>query len=592
MLGGNEYLLNNIVGEDLQRALRPFDLVRELLLVSKYRIKNNFITPRSRMYHVLSLGILLVFLYGYYDISDCISYGRCSMLTYVIHPVAYAMTTATAAYHSASAVELVIKMQRINKKLRVAGVSNLLHRSRRNWYYFICVHFTHISKAILVVIQINVLSMYTRLLSGIIMDLEILYATFIVDFLSSRMDSWITVFGNANERLVIIGGVNKDSHNNAPLIFGIIKDILEAFRIHKNVCQSVVLIHSVLTFMQCLLGIEVLIAMSKNQAPRLYGLPKVHKEGEPFRPVVSYVQAPTHKLGKFDWNSIGGASEIDIVSEIEIRSENSTRRLAKNVLRLCSKRYRKMRACGFFTVDAALPLRLLALITTYCIVLLQFAFFPASKIPGGNEYLLNNAVGEDLQRALKPFYLVKELFLVSNYRIRDNFITPRPRKGCSSITYAFYPVAYATIMATKAYYSAYAVKLVTKMQGINKKLRVAGAPNFLQVSRKNWCYAVCVNLALGMSVLGMFSTISSIVIFILNLSPLICSIMLSTTCERFDCGVGRVQRACVDILDVPNCTRELKQGRVLDRHRERDRYSCMYRYQDLNQKRRGGRNRD
>ncbi|GBP88005.1 hypothetical protein EVAR_60010_1 [Eumeta japonica] len=47
---------------------------------------------------------------------------------------------------------------------------------------------------------------------------------------------------------------------------------------------------------------------------------------------------------------------------------------AKNVLRLCNANSAKMRVCGLFTVDAALPLRLMGLSTTYCIVLLQFAF--------------------------------------------------------------------------------------------------------------------------------------------------------------------------------------------------------------------------
>ncbi|GBP74360.1 hypothetical protein EVAR_51544_1 [Eumeta japonica] len=172
MPDSNEYLLNNAVGEDLQRALRPFDLVRELLFVSKYRIKDNFITPRSRKYYTFSLMILLIFLYAYKDIRHCLS-QKCVMITYVMYPVAYATVIAAAAYHSTSAVEIVTRMQGINRKLRV----------------------------------------------------------------------------------------------------------------------------------------------------------------------------------------------ID-----------STRRLAKNVLRLCGARYRKMRACGLFAVDAALPLRLLALITTYCIVLLQFAF--------------------------------------------------------------------------------------------------------------------------------------------------------------------------------------------------------------------------
>ncbi|GBP83613.1 hypothetical protein EVAR_61227_1 [Eumeta japonica] len=50
------------------------------------------------------------------------------------------------------------------------------------------------------------------------------------------------------------------------------------------------------------------------------------------------------------------------------------RRTAKNILRLYDIRFSKMNVCGLFIVDAALPLRLVGLIATYCIVLLQFAF--------------------------------------------------------------------------------------------------------------------------------------------------------------------------------------------------------------------------
>ncbi|GBP61922.1 hypothetical protein EVAR_44978_1 [Eumeta japonica] len=40
----------------------------------------------------------------------------------------------------------------------------------------------------------------------------------------------------------------------------------------------------------------------------------------------------------------------------------------------CSLVRSSKRVCGLFAVDAALPLRLLGLVTTYCIVLLQIAF--------------------------------------------------------------------------------------------------------------------------------------------------------------------------------------------------------------------------
>ena len=38
---------------------------------------------------------------------------------------------------------------------------------------------------------------------------------------------------------------------------------------------------------------------SAGRVPLLYGLPKVHKPGVPFRPIVSFVCSPTYKLSKF-----------------------------------------------------------------------------------------------------------------------------------------------------------------------------------------------------------------------------------------------------------------------------------------------------
>ncbi|XP_063388266.1 uncharacterized protein LOC134674140 [Cydia fagiglandana] len=50
------------------------------------------------------------------------------------------------------------------------------------------------------------------------------------------------------------------------------------------------------------------------------------------------------------------------------------RQTCKNVLRLNRATLRKMSAYGVFEVDAAFPLRLLSIIVTYVVVLLQFAF--------------------------------------------------------------------------------------------------------------------------------------------------------------------------------------------------------------------------
>lgn len=54
--------------------------------------------------------------------------------------------------------------------------------------------------------------------------------------------------------------------------------------------------------------------------PRLYGLPKVHKEGIPVRPIVSFISSPTYKLAKylnrwFQWST-------DFQSEFSIKNSN------------------------------------------------------------------------------------------------------------------------------------------------------------------------------------------------------------------------------------------------------------------------------
>jgi len=38
---------------------------------------------------------------------------------------------------------------------------------------------------------------------------------------------------------------------------------------------------------------------SGSRPPRLYGLPKIHKEGVPMRPIVSNIGAPMYKLAKY-----------------------------------------------------------------------------------------------------------------------------------------------------------------------------------------------------------------------------------------------------------------------------------------------------
>ena len=43
---------------------------------------------------------------------------------------------------------------------------------------------------------------------------------------------------------------------------------------------------------------EFALKSSDGRAPRLYGLIKIHKQGIPLRPIVSFVESPTYNLSK------------------------------------------------------------------------------------------------------------------------------------------------------------------------------------------------------------------------------------------------------------------------------------------------------
>ena len=45
--------------------------------------------------------------------------------------------------------------------------------------------------------------------------------------------------------------------------------------------------------------IRISLQPEYSSSPKLYGLPKIHKEGTPLRPIVPNINAPTYKLAKF-----------------------------------------------------------------------------------------------------------------------------------------------------------------------------------------------------------------------------------------------------------------------------------------------------
>ncbi|KAH9636461.1 hypothetical protein HF086_002161 [Spodoptera exigua] len=91
-----------------------------------------------------------------------------------------------------------------------------------------------------------------------------------------------------------------------------------------------------------------------------------------------YIQLAIFVLQKDFYNDIKAPNLLTLLHVVVYNFPMYTfseheRRLYKNVLRLHRASFKKIRVCGLFYVDAALQLSLTSLLTSYTIVLLQFA---------------------------------------------------------------------------------------------------------------------------------------------------------------------------------------------------------------------------
>lgn len=99
--------------------------------------------------------------------------------------------------------------------------------------------------------------------------------------------------------------------------------------------------------------------------PRLYGMPKLHKEDAPMRPVISYISAPTYSLAKLlnDWVR----SIVDITSRYAVKNSIN---LAKNLKEVVPPTRSTLNS---FDVRALFPSIHLETATTYLMELLSSA---------------------------------------------------------------------------------------------------------------------------------------------------------------------------------------------------------------------------
>lgn len=248
MLQTNEFLLNNSLEKYLQDMFKPFFVMQNVLLVNKFSLKYNFITPNSKSSWLKSslaiLIIILLFVTTTYTTSfGSGDIGKIQTFAYTQHVFFLIFIIISNVLHSKSNVNLFLKLQQIFIKMNPKLQNCAIFYEKLNWFL------------ITVLLTMNICMCAFKLIfdpfwnwakfclitSTFIIDLEILFAIGIINFITSCVNVWREHFNfvaSVVESQII--GDGKPSSNIQVMVnesLDIFKNILKAFSLSKIVLR-------------------------------------------------------------------------------------------------------------------------------------------------------------------------------------------------------------------------------------------------------------------------------------------------------------------------------------------------------------------
>lgn len=249
-----ECLLNNVIDKDIQAALRPFNIVQKIFLLSNFTIISNFITPNFAVFHFKSvigaLILMLACLFRYIIDSNMLVAVEAPILSRIILCIdcILIIISCTMLYivnviQSSNFVLLILKLQYIINVINLDRDKILFNLKLRNW---ICVTSIIILYIILIslgtsYIQMGLFRELSITVPVFLFEFQILFVSRLVQMLSEVLSLWrskmlihINVHYNLTHPLV-----NEDDLLGNKMV-NAYKNIINAFHlIEKIFCSAV-----------------------------------------------------------------------------------------------------------------------------------------------------------------------------------------------------------------------------------------------------------------------------------------------------------------------------------------------------------------
>lgn len=233
----NEVLFDNILDKFIQEVLLPLNLLQYLFLSPKFKIYRNFITFNN--YYVYFLSFALLFAITILLLIRLITSNE--KLVWFYYSRAFDFFFLPTACCICFCSNLLNTKRNVNIILNIQRVFNELHQKRREskitkilvWVQ-VAACITFYARCAVVVIETNISDTVTLLII-FYFDVQVLYATQIISFISSQVNMWLSEFYSIYEMEVNVVGKSIDIVGNKwGKLFSTYRRILSTFQQTKD----------------------------------------------------------------------------------------------------------------------------------------------------------------------------------------------------------------------------------------------------------------------------------------------------------------------------------------------------------------------
>ncbi|XP_072948386.1 uncharacterized protein [Epargyreus clarus] len=375
----SENLLQNVVDKEFQNLLTPFYFLTMIFCLRKYDLRDNYVTPNTKRDLVTcALGMFIAYmllfctLRYFATVFDTSTVFAMYLITYVQYAINYTILCFLNVIEGKLNVDVLLILHQINKSLQSsADDRKLKYLSWMSTSGLLVVYFLLVFFKLLLDPLWN-WSRATFIATTLIFDLELLYIVFIAYFLACKTDTWRQML---QEKRMYPENVISNENEEIELDEKLLKFemIINALELTKKSSRWTILFHFVIAFTQALAYFEILILWIKNNSAD----PKVtssHLYGVILWVFKSLITETFLCITCEVLYRRIAAAQVEVILYLAYHPSCTVRRFKKNFFRLSKIRLEMLSPWGIFSVDAALPLRMVALLANYIIVLLQFAF--------------------------------------------------------------------------------------------------------------------------------------------------------------------------------------------------------------------------